>query len=204
MHRLTPLLAAALLASGCVPVTEPVGDVEKAKPDEPLVGKWSPSKGGAIVSVFDIKSLAVDAPAVKGNPRGLMRAVWAGDGQEDELWFFPASVGKNTYVNAILGPADGVAAPDFGKEGGFAKWQKQEQKRYFVFRYTRDGDALTLDCGNADTFSKLMKAEGIRDDGAKSLPFFYTPAGWLAKYLDKTGPQKVFDGTNVLKLKRAK
>ena len=44
----------------------------------------------------------------------------------------------------------------------------------------------------------------FENDGRKDMPRYTTPAGWLDKYLAKTGPDKVFDGSNVVVLKREK
>ena len=200
---LSAVFAFALLSSGCVPVTEPVGDIEKAEPDKALVGQWSVTKGRGTADMLQIKSLTLSAPEVKGNPKGLMRGSMKTSGEETPMWFFTSTVGKHTYVNVIIG-ATGGNPPTFDKEGAFAKWEKDATKAYFVFRAARDGDKLTLDCGNYDTLTGLMKDANIADNGRNNLPFFKTPAGWLAKYLDKTGPDKIFDGTNVLELARDK
>jgi hypothetical protein len=198
------VFAFAVLSPGCVPVTEPVGDIDKAEPDKNLVGKWTVTKSSGLAAELKIEALAVSAPEVKGNPKGLMRASMNQGGGESPIWFFVATVGKHTYVNGIVGPPDGSNLPAFEEEGSYAEWKKGERKRYFVFRTARDGDKLTLDCGNNDTFTKLMKDAGIKDDDAKYLPYFNTPAGWFTKNLDKTAPDKIFDGTNVLELKREK
>jgi hypothetical protein len=191
---------AALLASGCVPVTESVGDTEKAEPDKALVGKWAVTSGRGLASQLEIRSLAIDALDVKGNPKGLLRAVMK-QKDETEMWFFPATIGKRTYANVVI-TKDGNNWQKFDKEGDFAEWKKEPNKRFFVFQYARDGEALTLDCGNNETFAAIMKEAKIENDGAKHLSYYKTPVGWLAKYLDKTGPAKVFDGTNTLALAR--
>jgi hypothetical protein len=201
LRRLFPLFAA--LCAGCVPVTQPVGDIDKVGPDKALVGKWSAAKARGTPVVFNIKSLTVDAPEVKGNPKGLMRAIMNPGNNESELWFFTTTVGKHTYANVLLGAADRTDVPRFAGEGNFARWKKGI-KRYFVFRYVRDGDTLTIDCGNNETFAALMKDAKIRGDGGKPFEYFDTPAGWLARHLDKTGPGKLFDGRNSLELTRDK
>ena len=100
--------------------------------------------------------------------------------------------------------AEGGDLPPFGKEDVYAKWKKEPNKRYFIFKYARDGDTLTLDCGDNDVFTKLMKNEKFKGDGGKYVEFYDTPPGWLAKYLDKTRPEKLFDKSNFLELKRDK
>jgi hypothetical protein len=198
------LFALAFVALGCVSVTQPVSDIDKAELDKALAGKWSVTKGRGTADLLQIKSLTVDAPEVKDNPKGLMRGVMDQGDRESEFWFFTSTVGKHTYANLILAPSHRDEPPKFGKEGAFAKWKKSETKSYFIIRYTRDGDAMTMDCGNYDTFTALMKDAKIKGDGAKYVEFFDTPAEWLAKYLDKTGPDKLFDGTNTLALTREK
>lgn len=193
------LAASALVVIGCVPVTEPVGDIDKTEPNKALVGKWTVTKGRGFAELVKTGSLVFDIPDVKGNPKGLMCET-AND--QSTIWFF-TTAGKNTYANVIL-DAGGSTPPQFDKQGEFVKWKKEEAKRYFVFKYVLDGDKLTIDCGSFDTFSALMKDEKIGDDGRKHVPFFYTPAGWLAKYLDKNDPDKLFDGTNALTLEREK
>lgn len=195
-----PAAVAALLSAGCVPVTEPVGAVEKAEPDKKLVGKWTVARGKGLAGMLNVSALEIDVPVVKGNPKGLMRNA---ENDKAPLWFFTAAVGKHTYANVVLS-ANGGESPKFDKEGTFAEWKKGENKQFFVFKYALDGDALVLDAGNLDTFKVLAKDNMFDDDGGKHIPFFKTPAGWLAKHLDKSGPAKIFDGTNVLELMRDK
>jgi hypothetical protein len=203
-RRLLTLLVFAILSPGCVPVTHPVGDVDKTEPDKTLVGKWTTTDGDGIPKALEVKAITVDAPAVKGNPKGLMRAILTQDGRDTELWFFTATVGKHTYVSLILSENDNDLPPKFNKEGDFAKWKEQTKKYYYVYRYASDGDRLTLDSGHNEKFDALMKDAKIESDGGQSIKFYDTPAGWLDKYLDKTGPAKLFDETNYLKLKREK
>jgi hypothetical protein len=204
-RRLLPVAAlGALFCVGCVPVTEPVGDIEKAEPDKNLVGKWDVTDSRGTAAALNIKSLTVEAPEVKGNPKGLLRVAMTQEGGENNLWFITHTVGKHTYVSLILAPSERDEIPNFSKEGEFEKWNKKETKRYFISHCLRDGDKLTLDCGNLDTFTTLMTDSKIPGDGTKPLEYFRTPAGWLAKYLDKTGPKKIFDGTNELVLARKK
>ena len=86
-------LVAALLSAGCVPVTEPVGDVEKAEPDKGLLGTWvEPKPKGRAAPLTMFEELTIDAPAVKGNPKGLMRTATNND--SPDIWFFTATAGK--------------------------------------------------------------------------------------------------------------
>ena len=204
MSRWSLLILAVLASAGCVPVAQPVGDIDKAERDKALVGTWSVTKSKGLAAQLGVQGVTVDAPDVKGNPKGLMRASMRENDPDGELGFFTATVGKHTYATVIVGAGGGDKTPRLHKEGDYAKWQKEEDKRYFVFRYTLDGDALTIDAGDLDTFTKLMGDAKIADLGRKYTPHFATPAGWLDKYLTKTGPDKVFDGTNVLVLKREK
>jgi hypothetical protein len=110
----TPLFL-VLLASGCVVVTEPLSDIAKAEPDKRLLGKWQPTKS--------YPSLEIDIPAVKGNPKGLMRAVqhpW-----EPDAWFFTTTIGKHTYATLCCDQnKERDVYVDFSKEGAFEKWNK--------------------------------------------------------------------------------
>jgi hypothetical protein len=185
------LFAAAALCGGCVPVTEPVGDIDKAEPDKALVGKWTEGFGNQA-------TVTIEVPDVKGNPKGLM---WVGETGGNEYWFFTTRVGKHTYANLILGEKF-ETPPPLRTEGEFAKWKKDGKKRYFVVRYTLDGDRLTVDGGNHGAFQKLMAGEKVAP--VKDEDFYPTPAGWLAKYLDKNGPDALFDGSNKGEYRRAK
>jgi hypothetical protein len=184
------LFAAVSLLAGCVPVTEPLGDVEKAEPDRRLVGRWE--QVGSPTDVYEI-----DAPAVKGNPKGLLRAAHKG---ADSFWFHTTAVGRHTYATIYLDQAKDGEFADFGTEGAFAKWQKGTNRRYFVFKFVLDGDTLDVDGGNDKAFKKLMADEKV----GEADNYFKTPAGWLAKYLEKDGPEAIFDGSNVDHRKRAK
>lgn len=203
---LAVLFAFAVLSPGCIPVTEPLGDVGKAEPDKILIGKWSVIKGHGTVDLLKAKTLTIDAPDVKGNPKGLMRCVtkWVVADEDTTLWFFPTTVGKHTYASVLLG-ARGDEPPAFHTEGSFAKWTKEAEKRYLVCRYARDGDTVKLNWGNDAVFRRLMQDAGIKEGaGEKAIEYYPTPAGWVAGYLEKTGPDKLFDGTNLLVLAREK
>jgi hypothetical protein len=62
------------------PVSEPLSDLAKAKPDKRLLGKWS----FKLKDYGDIPGGEIDIPAVKGNPKELMRAVFSGGPQTQE------------------------------------------------------------------------------------------------------------------------
>ena len=202
--RVLALFTFAVLSPGCVPVTEPVGDVDKAEPDKNLVGKWAVAKARGTPEILEIQSVTVSIPEVKGNPKGLMHASMNQKNGEHPIWFFTTTVGKHTYVNLIVGPTGNGKLPSFDKEGAFAEWEKAAKKEYFVCRLTRDGGKFILDGGNNDAFTRLMKESDIKETANSDYRSFETPAGWLAKYLDKTGPDKLFDGTNDLALTREK
>jgi hypothetical protein len=201
---LLPVLAAsALVAVGCVPVTEPLGDIEKAKPDKELVGKWTVTKGKGFAELFKTEAVVIDIPEVKGNPKGLMRGVMKQE-KDNDLWFFVTTVGKHTYANVIVESKDnGADFLQFQKEGAYEKWKTDAAKHYFVFKYARDGDALTIDCGREGEFAAIADAAKINKSGSP-ITFYATEAGWLAKYFDKNGPEKIYDGSNALELKREK
>jgi hypothetical protein len=184
------LVAFAVLSPGCVPVTEPVGDVTKAQPDKNLPGVWEGDT-----------TLTITLPEVKGNPKGLMRVVsrQGERGEPSTLWFFTTTIGKHTYANIVL--ADGFEGVLFEKEGAFADWQKRETKSYFIFRYKLDGDKLVVDGGNREVVEKLMKTEKFEQVNQN---FFKTPAGWLTGYLEKNDPCTIYDASNSKTYTRAK
>jgi hypothetical protein len=197
MLRPTLVLAAfALLTPGCIPVTEPVGDIDKAEPNDALLGNWQEAKG---------ESWVVDRPEVKGNPKGLMRlrAVEKGKkpenaGDKDTLWFFTTTLGKHTYANVLLGSG---TWPYFefakcGKEGEYAAWTKSDKHGYGIVRLelgTHDGKGwgTVWRAGvhpDGGEIKKLMSANRIDKSGE----FYQTPAGWFAKHLEKNGPGELF------------
>jgi hypothetical protein len=186
-HRPLFLLAITVLLPGCVSVTEPLSDPDKAQPDKRLLGQWQ--RGD------ESQRCAIDAPAVKGHPKGLLRAVYNGksDDPQNAFWFFTTPLGKYTYATIYVQKGKGLSFADFRKEGAFEAWNQGKQRRYFVFRYVLDGDKLTVDGGGSQAVEKLMKAEKIEARRG----YFQTPPGWLARYLGKHGPQALYDGTNV-------
>jgi hypothetical protein len=188
-----PLCLIGALLPGCVPVTEPLSDPDKAEPDKRLVGKWQ--RGD------EIQRCEIDSPAVKGNPKGLMRAVYDGraDDPRNAFWFFTTTIGKHTYATFYLEPLDKdkVEFADFRKEGAFEKWNKGNDRRYWIFVYVLDGDKLTVGGMDKEAMKKLMQAENI-----EGMPYFKTPPGWLATYLEKSGPQTLYNRTNMQEWRR--
>jgi hypothetical protein len=193
MSRRTLLFAFVPLLAGCVPVTEPLGDAATAEPEKRLVGSWKKDDG----STYEI-----NVPAVAGNPKGLMRAI--GNDKPDDLsntfWFHLKTIGKHTYATIYLHPTEMAKFADFRESGEFEKWMKNDNRRYFIFRYVLDGDNLTVDSGNDDVVKKLMA--DVKFDMAGD--YYKTPAGWLAKYLEKNGPEAIFDGSNAERRERVK
>jgi hypothetical protein len=86
MSRWTVVFIAVLiLLPGCVFVTQPLSDPDKAEADKKLFGKWE----------SDGSRMEISCPAVKGNPKGLMFA--ANPPNYSGNWFFTTTIGKNTY-----------------------------------------------------------------------------------------------------------
>lgn len=195
LRALVPLLL-LVFAPGCVPTPEPVGDID-AKPDERLIGTWT--EGGS--------TFVIDRSPVKGHPKGLLRMrVWdngkdtAKDAPNETDWLFTAVVGKHTYGNMLIEADAKNTNPDLGAEGAYEKWLKSAKKGYFVGLLTFDGDTATLDGGSAKAFEALMEKEKIQKRG----DFHAIPAGWLAKHLEKNGPDALFTGKDGTKYTRVK
>jgi hypothetical protein len=141
-----------ILLPGYVPVTEPLSDPAKAKPDNRLLGKWQDKTDNYC---------EIDIPAVKGNPKGLMRLVYKADRPPKSLWFFTTTIGKHTYATVFLdpswiGPKRGWPPKfaDFHKEGAFEKCNKGKNRAYFILQYMVDGDKLTMNYGHAKVMGR--------------------------------------------------
>lgn len=166
----------ALFTSGCVPVTVPVGDIEKAAPNEKLIGTWSQDEPYTWV---------VDRPDVKDNPKGLMRARYFTSANSlekgqpsDTIWFFTTTVGKITYANALVSPEFGYA--ELSNAGMYAKWKKAP--RYWIGLLVVEGDAVRMLIPDRKEFEQLMKDNEVSADKSG----YYTLApGALEKLLAK-------------------
>jgi hypothetical protein len=185
-RRVLPLVAGlVVLVAGCIPVTEPIGDIDKAEPDKSLVGLWQSeeSKNNRMI---------VDFPSVKGNPKGLMR-IRVGTQPEDAtdkdtLWFFTAKLGKRTYANVLLDEGSAhMTFAQFGSEGEYAAWSKKENRGYGITPYSLEGDKVTVWYADNHSGDKpldtLMKKHGFTLMGE----VYKTPQGWVAKELQKDG-----------------
>lgn len=205
-RRWLPLFV-LLFAPGCVPSNDPLSDPEKAEPDKALLGEWTADEHRVTFSV----------PEVKGNPKGLMRLSAAGPdgGDPQHLWFSPTKLGKHTYANVLMTPGtikDKDAYAQFDKEGGYAKWAKDAQKWVVVALYAVEGDTLTINQGDFDAAATRMSKEkfALPDHSGKGPMWYKTPAGWMAEFLTKNGPDEFFPpkparaGGQVVKLTRAK
>lgn len=195
MSRRTWLGLVPLLAVGCLPVTEPLSDPDKAEPDKRLLGRWELPKLGGVTEV--------DQPAVEGNPKGLMRAVYDGkaDDPANSFWFFTTTVGKHAYMTVFVEPGSDLKFPDFRKPGAFAEYAQRKDRRYFIFRYVIDGDRFVGDGGTTDTVKQALKAAGLTADRDGVYP---TPAGWLAKHFADKGSDAIYDGTNRSEYRRVR
>src|SRR5262245_15300811 len=193
MFRCYSTLFVAALCAGCVPVNEPVGDIDKAEPNKDFIGAWKTDEAHS-------QLWFVDRPEVKGNPKGLMRVriVDAGKKAEDagrgeSMWIFSSKIGDQTYVNALLqNPAtkDGFPVdPDFSKEGAYAEWRKSDKRGFYVAHLEIRQDVVTVDPGNFGAFQELMRKENFTTMGS----FYKTDPAWLTRYLEKNGPKGIFD-----------
>jgi hypothetical protein len=198
-RKLYPL-ALIVLLPGCVPVTEPLSDADKAKPVKELVGKWQATSGGNWIEI--------DTPLVKGNPPGLMRMVSGGPMiSEQPCWFYVTLLGKHTYLNVLIEfekfeGNNTLFYLQCDREGEFAAWGKRPGRRYFIFHYTLDGDDFALNAGTPDNTKDVMTAEKVRRNATDDA--YQTPPGWLAKYLTANGPEKLFPPTEAIAYRRAK
>ncbi|MBM3981893.1 MAG: hypothetical protein FJ304_16800 [Planctomycetes bacterium] len=160
-----------------------------------LVGTWNDSDGKAV--------LKIDAPVVKGNPKGLMRWTFTESKNEKSIWFFVATVGEEKYGNLCLSTDDSKGALDFSKEGAYEKWTKTKTRAYVVFHYTTGKDQISLNFGNEKAF-KAIATEAKLKKVTESSDVYVTPAGWLDKYLDMNGREKVFPNDDAKKFTRSK
>lgn len=187
MSRFFPVLSAFVLGfSGCVPVSDGAGNIDKAEPDKNLIGSW-------LSNETEPNRWAVDHPTVKGNPKGLMRVRIVEKGEKletvtskDTLWFFTATIGKDTYVDALVGGSNA----DLSREGGFTKWLEDEKRGYFVGHLKIEKDRVTINPGDYEVFEELMREAEFRKVSKSTI--FKTTPGWLTTYLEKTGPKPLF------------
>jgi hypothetical protein len=188
-RRALALIAVVVLLPGCVIVTQPLSDPDKAEPDKALFGRW----------VSDGKHQEIDCPAVKGHPKGLMHCKDDGSG----FWFFTTSIGKHTYWTICL--EDPGKCADFGREGAFERWNKGEDRLCHIALAELDGDGLTVTYAERETVKEIMAAEKIPAvESPRGETYFRTAPGWLAKYLEKHGPKKLYGGGHVEEWRREK
>jgi hypothetical protein len=188
-------LAAALLAAGCVSVTEPLSDIDKAEPDKNLLGKWKRTDGAPDDTVV------IETTTVKGHPKGLMRARMKDATLNDgDLWFFCTTIEKKTYANCLADRTKNDMTLPLTTEGEFAKWQKSATRGYIVMLYTVTGDDLVVNYGEPKAIETQFAAQKFEKgtDG-----FYRTPEGALAKYVAKNGGD-IYIAEVVMKYKRVR
>ena len=116
MSRAYPVLFAFVISSaGCVPVTNPVGDIDKAEPDKALVGTWVSTQNSSDIVRFEVRE-------VKGIPKGMMPMTVLGTSPErDPYWCFVSTVGKEKFGNLCMdfGGRKKDVLPDFGMAGAY-------------------------------------------------------------------------------------
>jgi hypothetical protein len=198
MCRAIPVLVAfATLSPGCVPVTNPVGDIEKAEPDNALVGTWVSTKNPSDIVRFEVRE-------VKGVPKGMMPMTALGTSPErDPYWFFVATVGKEKFGNLCMDHGGGKkeVLPDFGAPGAYEHWAGSRARFYVVFRYSTGKDEITLNFGDEKAYQAVGREARLKEP--KDAPF-ETPVGWLANYIEKNGSDKIFPADKDIKFERKK
>ena len=198
MSRLwIPLLTSVLISPGCVPVTNPVGDIDKAEPDKELVGTWVSTKNPSDIVRIEVR-------AVKGVPKGMMPLTVLGTSPErDPYWFFTGKVGKEKYGNLCMDHGGGKkeVLPNFAEAGAYEHWAGGKSRFYAVFRYTTGKDEITLNFGDEKAFQAAGRAAKLKEP--EDAPF-ETPVGWLASYLEKNGSDRIFPPEKETTFKRKK
>lgn len=179
---LSVLFAFVALSPGCIPVTEPLGDIEKAEPDKALLGTWKDSGGDRVIRI-DL------APEVKGNPKGLMRITKPDKKPDEGMWFFVTTVDKQTYGNLCF-DTEKKDKLDFRKASEYEQWAKGQNRAYYVFKYTAGKDEIITNPGNGKAFKAIAADAKITEN--RKTAGFETPPGWLAKYLGANGSGRLF------------
>jgi hypothetical protein len=191
------ILLSALLSPGCVPVAEPVGDIEKSKPDKTLIGTW------ALAERPERPVVRIDlAPEVKENPSGLMTETDVESNQGKTLFFFVSTIGKHSYANFCFERGSGNGLARLDKEGEYRRWSRSPDRRFCVIHYVVEKDSILINSGDTEAFKGLMRNEKF--ESVDKDTHFKIPAGWLAKYLEKNGPEKLFPEAEAKRLIRVK
>ena len=196
-RRFLVLFAFAVLSSGCVPVTNPVGDIDKAEPDKALLGTWVSTKNPSDIVRFEIRE-------VKGVPKGMMPMTVLGTSPEREpYWIFVSTVGKEKFGNLCMDTNANKrdVLPNFTNADVYEEWSKSKSRVYVVFRYSTGKDEIILNFGDEKAFESVAKAEKLIK---KKDELFETPVGWLAKYIEKNGSDKIFTDAKDVKYERKK
>ncbi len=202
MVRLRAVILIAVVASGCIPVSEPLEDAGHATLERGLLGKWqvNDEQGRTL-------TLTVDRPKVPGNPNGMMRVAWSEGNRSYRHWFTTSTHGKHTYLTVFL-EVKGTGPADFSQAGAFEKWQKSKQaKSHGIYHYALDGDICTLFEAKADLDLAAL-ARGVDMPRpkpiAKKQGVWQTPEGWLATLFADQGPEPLFDRKRKHVLQRLK
>lgn len=194
-RAIAPFVALSLISTGCVPVTNPVGDIDKAEPDQELVGTWVSTKNPSDVVRFEVRP-------VKGVPKGMMPLTVLGtDPERDPYWCFVSVVGKEKFGNLCMDHGGGKkeVMPDFGMAGAYERWAGSRSRFYAVFRYTTNKDEITLNFGDEKAFQAAGRAAKLKEP--EDAPF-ETPVGWLSNHIEKNGSDKIFPAEKVTRFKR--
>lgn len=127
-----PAVVFAFTLTGCVPTKEPLVELQKAKPDKRILGKWKGDSGEIVIALAEKRLVK------KGLPKGFMKLTRDGE----TYYFVSAKVGKDRYGCAVfLGKKQHK-----GKKAGELTLEAIDTPKLFVsYRYTVKGDELTIE-----------------------------------------------------------
>ena len=190
-------LVFVMASVGCIPFSQPLSDPAKAEPDKELIGTWNLEKAA---EGFEPGDYTVEMANGKMAPKGLM-VFKKGN---STYVFYVSEVGEFTYTTLLF--VDTLSKP-FLVDEAYKTWSKQVKKEYDISRYVIKNDELIIRFSSytADIdYRKTLRMYNITIlNGFGTAGPWITPAGALADYLKKEGPDVLFPKESVV-LKRIK